>query len=162
MPERPKARRLRDLKRAHQQAQDDEGPSPRVEDYIEVIYELIIQKGYARIADISQHLAVSAPTVTKTVQRLDDEGLLDYERYRGVTLTQQGETLAEDLRRRHSLVTTFLKQIGVDDEAAHRVTEGIEHHIDAPTLERIASFVTHADQDPDWLARLHDEEDHKG
>ncbi len=159
MTRRPKAHRLRDLKRAHQQAQDEEGPSPRVEDYIEVIYELIIQKGYARIADISQHLAVSSPTVSKTVQRLDDEGLLVYERYRGVTLTDQGETLAEDLRRRHSLVTTFLKQIGIDDEAAHRVTEGIEHHIDAPTLERIAAFVAHADENPDWIQQLHDDED---
>jgi Mn-dependent DtxR family transcriptional regulator len=151
MSKGPTAQRLRDLKRAHQQAQDEEGPSPRVEDYIEVIYELILQKGYARIADISQHLAVSSPTVSKTVQRLDDEELVEYERYRGVKLTSEGETLAEDLRRRHSLVKDFLELIGVEEEAAHRVTEGIEHHVDAATLERIADFVDFAEERPAWI-----------
>lgn len=155
---RPTAQRLRDLKKAHQQAQDDEGPSPRVEDYIEVIYELILDKGYARIADISQHLAVSSPTVSKTVQRLDEEELLEYERYRGVTLTDEGEGLAEDLRRRHSLVKDFLEQIGVDEEAAHRVTEGIEHHIDAATLERISDFVAYAEANPDWIGAFREDE----
>ena len=83
-----RARRLAALQRAH--AAERGTHSARVEDYVEVILELIEEKGYARIVDIGQHLSVGAPTVTKTLQRLDDEGLVVYERYRGVVLTAAG------------------------------------------------------------------------
>ena len=145
-----KDERLGALKRAH--AVQAEGPTPRVEDYVEVIYELILEKGYARIVDISAHLAVSSPTVTKMIQRLDEEGFVVYERYRGVVLTPRGEALAKEVRHRHGVVTSFLRLLGVDEATAHRDAEGIEHHLNPRTLERMARLVEHAEKDPEWWA----------
>ena len=61
-----------------------------MEDYLEVIYELVEQKGYATTVDISTYLNVSSPSVTKMTQRLDETGYLKYEKYRGIRLTDEG------------------------------------------------------------------------
>lgn len=143
--------RLRALKKAH--AAVATGPTPRVEDYVEVVYELILEKGYARIVDISGHLHVSSPTATKMIQKLGEDGLVVYERYRGIALTPAGEDLAKRLRERHSIVMDFLRLLDVDETTAHRATEGMEHHLDAGTLERLARLVEHAKADPQWWAR---------
>jgi Mn-dependent DtxR family transcriptional regulator len=143
--------RLRALKKAH--ATSPSGPTPRVEDYIEVVYELILEKGYARIIDIGAHLHVSSPTATKMVQKMADEGLVVYERYRGIALTDAGTELAKRLRERHGILTSFLNLLGVDESTAHQATEGIEHHLDAATLARIAALVEYAQAHPEWWAR---------
>lgn len=151
--------RLRALKRAH--ATVASGPTPRVEDYVEVVYELILEKGYARIIDIGGHLHVSSPTATKMIQKLAEEGLVVYERYRGIALTQAGEELAKRLRERHELLTRFLKLLGADDATAHRETEGIEHHLEAETLARIADLVEYASAHPEWWARYRERADQR-
>jgi Mn-dependent DtxR family transcriptional regulator len=143
--------RLRALKRAHGAVAT--GPTPRVEDYIEVVYELILEKGYARIVDIGAHLHVSSPTATKMVQKLAEEGLVVYERYRGIALTDAGTDLAKRVRHRHGIVMDFLGLLGVDEAAAHRATEGIEHHLEPDVLDRIAQLVEAAKADPEWWAR---------
>src|ERR671939_1485251 len=84
------------VQEVHQQQHTD-----RMEDYLEVIYELIEQKGYATTVDISKYLNVSSPSVTKMVQRLDESGHLNYEKYRGISLTQQGVLVAKSIRERH-------------------------------------------------------------
>jgi len=140
--------RLRALKRAHASVQT--GPTPRVEDYVEVIYELILEKGYARIVDIGAHLHVSSPTATKMIQKLGEEGLVVYERYRGIALTEAGTELAKQVRHRHGIVMDFLKLLGLDDAAAHRATEGVEHHIEAATLDKLADLVSYARAHPEW------------
>ena len=70
-----------------------EDRTTRMEDYLEVIYELIQQKGYATTVEISKYLNVSSPSVTKMVQRLDESGYLNYEKYRGISLTYEGSLL---------------------------------------------------------------------
>ena len=140
--------RLRALKKAHGAATT--GPTPRVEDYVEVIYELILEKGAAQVVDISEHLSVSAPTASKMIQKLSDEGLVIYERYRAVILTPAGTELAKRLRQRHDIVMDFLRLIGVEEAAAHRATEGIEHHLEPATLDKLARLVEHAKKDPAW------------
>ncbi len=147
-------RRLDSLRRAH--AEGAEGHTPRVEDYLEVIFELITEKGYARIIDIGDHLHVSSPTVTKMIQRLDESKLVAYERYRGVILTPQGEDVARMVRERHGVVTRFLKLLGLTEAHAHRVTEGIEHHLDPETVDRFRALVELARADPEWWARVAD------
>ena len=99
--------------------------STAVEDYLERILELINTKGYARVVDIATSLGISQASVTNMVQRLDGEGLLKYEKYRGLVLTTAGETLARNIARRHQLLTDFLKLLGVDD----RVIEHPGHPI---------------------------------
>lgn len=146
------ADRLRALKRAH--AQTPTGPTPRVEDYVEVVYELILEKGYARVIDIGQHLHVSSPTATKMIQKMAEDGLVVYERYRGIALTDAGTDLAKRLRERHGILTSFLRLVGVDDAAAHAATEGIEHHMDGEALARIADLVKFAQEHPEWWQKF--------
>jgi Mn-dependent DtxR family transcriptional regulator len=86
-----KKRRLESIRNAaHNVKKEEEDRTDRMEDYLEVIYELVHQKGYATTIDISQCLNVSSPSVTKMLQRLDESRYLDYEKYRGIRLTQQG------------------------------------------------------------------------
>lgn len=113
----------------------------RMEDYLEVIYELIRQKGYATAVDISESLSVSSPSVTKMLQRLNENRYLRYEKYRGISLTHEGVTVAENIRQKHGLLAEFLKMIGVDENIANIDAEGIEHHIHPETLKKLEVFV---------------------
>lgn len=111
-----------------------------MEDYIEVIYELIRQKGYATTTDISNYLNVTLPSVTKMIKKLDECRYLDYEKYRGIRLTEDGIAVAKSMHERHGLLTEFFKMIGVDEETANRDVEGIEHHLHPETLKKLQEF----------------------
>ena len=113
----------------------------RMEDYLEIIYELVQQKGYATSVDITECLNVSAPSVTKMMRRLDLKGYLEYEKYRGIRLTNQGKVVAENIRKKHKLLTEFFKIIGVNEDIANQDAEGIEHHLHAETLEKLEQFL---------------------
>lgn len=113
----------------------------RMEDYLEVIYELIQHKGYATTVDISNYLNVSSPSVTKMLQRLNESGHVNYEKYRGITLTDSGVAIAKNIHDRHSVLAEFLMMIGVDKDTANRDAEGIEHHLHPETLKKLAEFV---------------------
>ena len=113
----------------------------RMEDYLEVIYELVEEKGYATTVDISIYLNVSSPSVTKMVQRLDESGYLNYEKYRGIKLTDEGIRVARNIRNRHGLLAEFFKIIGVDEEIANNDAEGIEHHLHPQTIKKLEEFV---------------------
>ena len=112
-----------------------------VHQQLHVIYELIQQKGYATVVDISESLNVSSPSVTKMLQRLDESKYLHYERYRGISLTQEGIAMAESIREKHSLLVEFLKMIGVDENVANTDAEGIEHHLHSETLKKLQIFI---------------------
>jgi Mn-dependent DtxR family transcriptional regulator len=128
--------------------------SAAVEDYLERILELINTKGYARVVDIAQSLKISQASVTNMVQRLDAEGLLNYEKYRGLALTSSGEALARNITRRHRLLTDFLKLLGLNDEVIYHDVEGMEHHISPPTLRAIEGLTAHLQRQPALLAKL--------
>jgi Mn-dependent DtxR family transcriptional regulator len=112
-----------------------------MEDYLEVIYELIQYKGYATTIDISEYLNVSSPSVTKMVQKLNESGHLNYEKYRGIRLTDRGTLVAKNIRERHGLLAEFLKIIGVDEDTANKDAEGIEHHLQPKTLGKLENFI---------------------
>ncbi|MHC1595314.1 MAG: transcriptional regulator MntR [Candidatus Syntropharchaeales archaeon] len=113
-----------------------------MEDYLEVIYKLIQEKGYARSTDIAHQLDVRPPSVTEMVQRLDEDGLLVYERYRGITLTEEGERVAKSVLRRHALLFEFLTLLGVDEEIADLDACGMEHCLHPETVKVISCFLT--------------------
>ncbi|HKQ22483.1 MAG TPA: transcriptional regulator MntR [Nitrososphaeraceae archaeon] len=133
--------RLESIRDAHTGKKEKEYRTDRMEDYLEVIYELVQQKGYATTIDISRYLNVSSPSVTKMVKRLDENGYLKYEKYRGICLTQQGIDVAMSIHQRHSLLAEFLKMIGVDKDIANKDAEGIEHHLHPQTLKKLEEFV---------------------
>jgi Mn-dependent DtxR family transcriptional regulator len=133
--------------------------SAAVEDYLERILELINTKGYARVVDIAESLKISQASVTNMVQRLDAEGLLKYEKYRGLALTTAGEELARNITRRHQLLTDFLKLLGLDEEVIYHDVEGMEHHISPPTLRAIQALTEQLQRQPALLAKVRKQTD---
>jgi Mn-dependent DtxR family transcriptional regulator len=130
------------------------GSSIAVEDYLERILELIDSKGYARVVDIASSLKISQASVTNMVQRLDSEGLLKYEKYRGLVLTPAGETVARNIARRHKLLADFLRLLGLNERVIHHDVEGMEHHISLPTLRAIERLTAHLRRRPALLSQL--------
>lgn len=135
-------------------SQSPAGTSTAVEDYLERILELINSKGYARVIDIAAALKISQASVTNMVQRLDSEGLLKYEKYRGLMLTAAGKKLARRIAQRHKLLTEFLGLLGVDDRVIHHDVEGMEHHISPSTLRAIAALTQQLQRRPTLRAQL--------
>lgn len=111
-----------------------------VEDYLELIADLIADAGEARQVDIASRLGVAQPTVAKMLRRLADDGLVSQKPYRGVFLTEAGQALAEHARARHHVVVSFLIALGVSPETARRDAEGIEHHVSDETLNAFRAF----------------------
>ena len=130
------------------------GSSAAVEDYLERILELINRKGYARVVDIASALNISQASVTNMVQRLDAEGLLNYEKYRGLILTAAGKRLARNIAHRHQLLTDFLKLLGLDERVIYHDVEGMEHHISPSTLRAIAALTEQLRRRPAMLSQL--------
>lgn len=133
--------RLEVIRDAHNNIRKNHQASDRMEDYLEVIYELIQQKGYATSIDIAECLNVSRPSVTKMMRRLDGSDLINYEKYRGIKLTGYGNAIGRAVHKRHSVVSEFLKMIGVNEDIANRDAEEIEHHIHPHTLKKLQGLV---------------------
>ena len=134
--------------RRHRRTRDAHS-SERAEDYVEVIADLLEQDGEARAVDIARRLGVSHVTVIKTVARLQKNGLVTTRPYRSIFLTDNGERLAKEVRRRHRIVVEFLLTLGVRSETAWTDAEGIEHHVSAETLEAFQQFTRDHTRDSD-------------
>lgn len=111
--------------------------SVAMDDYLEQILHLIEEKGYARAVDISGKLGISQASVTNMLQKLDGEGLVKHEKYRGTVLTEEGLRIADAIVERHQTLTRFLRLFGLDEDTIYRDVEGMEHHVSRPTLEVI-------------------------
>lgn len=129
-------------------------PTPSMEDYLENIYKLINQKGYARISDIAEALEVHPSSVTKMVQKLDRRKYLVYEKYRGLVLTPKGQKMGKRLVDRHQLLEEFLRIIGVSEELIYDDVEGIEHHLSWDSITCIEYLVQYFQQNPERIAEL--------
>ena len=128
--------------------------SESAEDYLERIYELIEDKGYARVVDIAHSLRIRQASVTRMVQRLDEDGFVRYERYRGLVLTPRGKGVARAIRRRHRVLEQFFRLLQVDETIAQRDLEGIEHHLSHASVQRIEALVQFLKRHPTLLRRL--------
>ncbi|MGG6896832.1 MULTISPECIES: manganese-binding transcriptional regulator MntR [Rhizobium] len=125
---------------AFQKSRDDRR-TELMEDYVELIADLIEHAGEARQTDIAQRLGVTQPTVAKMLKRLAEENLITQRPYRGVFLTDEGHRLAMATRRRHQVVEAVLCRLGVDADTARNDAEGIEHHVSEKTLEAFERFL---------------------
>ena len=112
-----------------------------LEDYVELIADLLATHGEARPTDVARRLGVSHATAIKTIARLKREGLATAKPYRGVFLTDAGHELAGRVRARHRLVVEVLLALGVPREAAESDAEGIEHHVSDATLAAFGRFL---------------------
>ena len=115
-----------------------------LEDYAEMIGDLMEEMGEARITDIAKRMGVTHPTATKAVARLKREGLAVSRPYRGVFLTDEGLALADRVRARHRTVVEVLVALGVPPETAELDAEGMEHHVSDITLSAFEAFLKEA------------------
>jgi Mn-dependent DtxR family transcriptional regulator len=134
----------------------DTMPTPSMEDYLERIYMLIEEKGYARVSDIAEALEVHPSSVTKMVQKLDKNEYLIYERYRGLVLTSKGKKIGKRLVYRHELLEDFMKIIGVDAAYIYQDVEGIEHHLSWDAIDRIGDLVQYFQEQQGRVEALRD------
>lgn len=121
--------------------------TPSMEDYLERIYKLIDEKGYARVSDIAEGLEVHPSSVTKMIQKLDKDNYLIYEKYRGLVLTSKGQKVGKRLVDRHQLLEEFLTLIGVSDEHIYKDVEGIEHHLSWDSITCIETLLEYFKRD---------------
>ncbi|WP_079530256.1 transcriptional regulator MntR [Halobacillus hunanensis] len=129
-------------------------PTPSMEDYIEQIYILIEDKGYARVSDIAENLQVHPSSVTKMVQKLDRDQYLKYEKYRGLILTPKGKKVGKRLVYRHELLEQFLEIIGVTQDKIYDDVEGIEHHLSWDSIDRIGDLVQYFEENNSRVEEL--------
>ena len=127
-----------------------------MEDYLEVISELVEMKGYATTLDISRYMNVSAPSVTKMLKKLDEHGYLEYEKYHGINLTKKGNQIANTVKQKHSILLEFFEILGIGRETANRDAEGIEHHLNPKTIRQLRKFITFLKSNPKLLERFSD------
>lgn len=128
-----RAERFQRVRDAHQ--------TEMAEDYVELIADLIDEKGEARVVDLAECLGVTKPTVNNAIQRLQRDGFVSSEPYRAIFLTDKGRGLATASKERHRIVCDFLMALGVDADTAGADAEGIEHHVSEATLDVFRKFI---------------------
>lgn len=127
---------------------DDKILTASMEDYVEMIYRLSIDKGFTRINDLANALNVQPPSATKMVQKLSELKLANYEKYGLVLLTEFGNKLGKALLERHNVVEKLLRLLGVSNSVLEE-TERIEHSINEETLKCIHEFLNFVEGDSD-------------
>lgn len=140
MPPRTRADAPQQVATAHQRTRAAH-TEEIAQDYVEAVADLIDESGEARVVDLARRLGVTHVTVSQTIARLRDQGLVTNQPYRSIFLTPRGRTLAHDARRRHTLVLDFLLALGVPSAAANTDAEGIEHHVSPATLAAMKRFL---------------------
>ena len=124
--------------------------SESTEDHLERIQELVDRKGYARVSDIADSLGLSKSAVSNMVRRLAARGFVNYEKYRGFTLTPQGQAVATHIKVRHQTLTELLNLLGLSPGTVREEVEAIEHHLKPETLQVFSKLVrfwrTHPEQ----------------
>ena len=129
-------------------------PSQSAEDYLERIHELIEEKGYARVVDIASSLGLKQASVTSMVQKLDELGYLNYEKYRGLVLTEKGKAVATRIQRRHETLSRFFSLFGLDEQTQRQDIEGIEHHLSPATVDILADLASFFESNPETLKQF--------
>ena len=110
-----------------------------------------MDKGYARVSDIAISLSVQPSSVTKMLQKLDEQDYVTYEKYRGIVLTKSGEQMGRAMKQRHSMLEDLLRMLGLEEEIIRVDVEGIEHHVSPQTLCELTSLVEFFQNNPDIL-----------
>lgn len=116
--------------------------TPSMEDYLEMIYRICLQDGYARVNQLADVLNVQAPSVSRVIKKLSDYGYVNYHKYGIIQLTEKGESSGSYLLARHETVEQFLRNLGAGD-SLFVDTELIEHHLSRNTimlLEKLNRF----------------------
>ncbi|MFC6717963.1 metal-dependent transcriptional regulator [Natrialbaceae archaeon GCM10025810] len=121
-----------------------------MEDYLKAIYQLERERDERiKTSEIAEELDVTSPTVTSMLEKLEDRSLVDREKYRGVTLTNEGETVALEVIRHHRLLEAYLTEhLDYDWAEVHEEADRLEHHISEDFERRVAAALENPTVDP--------------
>lgn len=138
--------------------------SPSLEDYLESIYRLCVEKGEARVKDVAQRLGVHKSSVTGALRALSERGLIQYAPYSAAGLTAKGKRRAEAIWQRHTALRNFLESVlDVETEEAAKTACEMEHVVSREMTERLARFAHYLERRPDvvvdFRAHAHDADD---
>ena len=137
------------------QRRDNKQLTDSMEDYMEMIYRQCLENNYTRINTLSNELNVQASSASKMVQKLTNLGLLNYEKYGIIRLTEKGKSVGEFLLYRHNTIKDFLMLINTDTNLLSQ-TEALEHSIDNDTLKKLDLLISFFRDDPSLQKRLND------
>jgi len=112
-----------------------------MEDYLETIWNLQDKKGYVKGKDIADKLEVTRPSVSEMIKKLSENEYIIYEKYGGIVFTAKGKKIAQEIKKRHTLLVEFLKIIGVDEQNAQRDACKLEHDVSPKTITCLLEFV---------------------
>jgi len=112
-----------------------------VEDYVELIADLISTYREARVTDLAKRFGVSQATVSKVISRLRTLGYIENRPHRSLFLTPKGETLAQKCKHRHQIILDFLTSLGISQATAEFDSEGLEHHVSDETLRAFQRYI---------------------
>lgn len=126
-----------------------------LEDYLEMIYRNSLSEAYIRINILAQLLNVKASSASKMVKKLGQLGLVNYEKYGIVTLTDEGKKLGEFLLNRHNIIENFLSFIGCKENALIQ-TELMEHIITTDTVKNMQILYDFFESNKDILEKYKD------
>lgn len=121
-----------------------------MEDYLEMIYRTCGEEGYARVNRLAERLNVRPSSTTKVIKKLKDLGLVNYQKYGVIKLTEKGKALGSFLLKRHEVIEEFLKTLGVE-ETRLKDTEMIEHDVSLSTLRGLYTLNRFLRETPDVM-----------
>lgn len=121
-----------------------------MEDYLEMIYRICGEEGYARVNRLAERLNVRPSSTTKVIKKLKDLGLVNYQKYGVIKLTEKGKALGSFLLKRHEVIEEFLKILGVE-ETRLKDTEMIEHDVSLSTLRGLYTLNRFLRETPDVM-----------
>jgi Mn-dependent DtxR family transcriptional regulator len=139
---------LEPARRAKLSAHQRSGITESAEDYLECIWNLMQQRGYATVSDVAETLDLIRPSVSIMIKRLGELGYLTRQPYRGFVLTAKGEKVARAMQVRHRLLTELFALLGLDPIRHQADIEGMEHHISDPTLAKFRQLIVHLRENP--------------
>ncbi len=125
--------------------------SESTEDHLERMQELVDSKGYARVSDMAASLGLSRSAVSNMIRRLARRGFVNYEKYRGFTLTPEGRAVAQHIKVRHKTLTELLQLLGLSPETVELEVETIEHHLRPDTLRVFSRLIQFWREHPQQL-----------
>jgi Mn-dependent DtxR family transcriptional regulator len=129
-------------------------PAEAREDYLETISDLIQTKGFASVSDIAERMNVSKSSATSIIKKLDKEGYVIHERYRGLALTDSGRSLAAKMKHYHETLTRLLLALGVPEKIAREDAEKIEHGLHSRSLLKLGELVDYLESNPEIVEKL--------
>ena len=121
-----------------------------MEDYLEMIYRTCGEEGYARVNRLAERLNVRPSSTTKVIKKLKDLGLVNYQKYGVIKLTEKGKALGSFLLKRHEVIEEFLKILGVE-ETLLKDTEMMEHDVSLSTLQGLYTLNRFLRENPDVM-----------